>query len=319
MDYGFGRARLRGTYAKKGICLLAFLLLAGFLCMSAACGKKNVQKGRTVQVYYVSATETKVEPHDCDKPVGSAEEQIKTLLSHLSVVPEKQTCKAPLGMGFQVLDTEYKDGSLTLNVDKTYLEMTPSAEVLVRACLVRTLLQADEVKRLQILVEGNGLIDAAGESVGWMTADQFIYNDGSEINSYEMVRVKLYFANQEGDKLIAAYREKYYSTNVSLDKFVVEEILSGPSGKIAGLYRTVNADTKILSVMTKDGICYVNLDANFLTAVGNVAPEVAIYSIVNSLTELPNVNRVQILVNGEIPETFENSNYEKNLDLVTTL
>ena len=95
--------------------------------------------------------------------------------------------------------------------------------------------------------------------------------------------------------------------------------MAGPSGKIAGLYRTVSPDTKILSVMTKDGICYVNLDSNFLTVVNNVTMDVAIYSIVNSLTELQGVDRVQILVNGEIPDFFENSIYEKNLDLVTTV
>ncbi|MBO4514609.1 MAG: GerMN domain-containing protein, partial [Lachnospiraceae bacterium] len=131
--------------------------------------------------------------------------------------------------------------------------------------------------------------------------------------------VKLYFANEEGDRLIAAYREKFYSTNTPLERFVVDEILSGPSGKIAGLYATVSPDTKILSVMSKDGIVYVNFDSNFLNVVGNVTTEVAIYSIVNSLTELPNVHHVQILVNGEIPDVFTQATFEKNMDLVTTL
>ena len=104
-----------------------------------------------------------------------------------------------------------------------------------------------------------------------------------------------------------------------MERFVVDEFLSGPSGKIAGLYPTVSPDTKILSVMTKDGICYVNFDGNFLTVVGNVTTEVAIYSIVNSLIELPSVNRVQILVNGEIPESFSETTFDKNMEIVTTV
>ena len=63
----------------------------------------------------------------------------------------------------------------------------------------------------------------------------------------------------------------------------------------------------------------VNLDSNFLTVINNVSTEVAVYSIVNSLVELDNINKVQILVNGEVPPTFSNSTFERNLDYVTTL
>ena len=71
--------------------------------------------------------------------------------------------------------------------------------------------------------------------------------------------------------------------------------------------------------MTKDGICYVNLDDNFLMVVNNVSIDSAIYSITNSLVELSNINKVQILVNGEVPASFTNPYYERNLDIVTTL
>lgn len=319
MASGVWGRRFRGMAFRMLAGVMVCLVTAGLLGMLSACGEKNAPKGRRVQVYYLSSTETKVEFREYDKPTGSAEEQIKTMMSYLAAIPEKFAYKSPLTLGFSVQGAEYKDGSLVLNVDKAYLSLAPTTEVLVRAAIVQTLLQVDNVKRVQILVEGSPLADAAGDSVGWMTADQFIWNDGSEINSYEPVRVRLYFANQDGDKLIAAYREKFYSTNVSLEKFVVEEILAGPSGIVAGLYRTVDADTKILSVMTKDGICYVNFDSNFLKVVNNVTENVAIYSIVNSLTELPNINRVQILVNGEIPESFEEPTFDANMDLVTTL
>ena len=47
------------------------------------------------------------------------------------------------------------------------------------------------------------LYDNAGELVGWMNAEQFINNDGNEINTYELVKVKLYFANADGDKPVS--------------------------------------------------------------------------------------------------------------------
>ena len=51
----------------------------------------------------------------------------------------------------------------------------------------------------------------------------------------------------------------------------------------------------------------------------NVSTDVSIYSIVNSLSELSNVNKVQILINGEVPSSFSSSVFERNLDIVTTI
>ena len=270
-------------------------------------------------MYYVNTAETKVEVHDQYLDTKTPEEQLDETMKYLSTTPEKLEYKAPLDMGFQVRDYEVEDGKLLIDVDKAYSELSPTTEVLVRAAIVRTLTQLSYVKYVGITVEGGQLYDNAGELVGWMNADQFINNDGNEINTYELVKVKLYFANSDGDKLIAAYREKHYSTNTPLERFVVEELIAGPSGQIEGLYPVINPETKIINILTKDGICYVNLDSSFLTVVNNVSTEVAVYSIVNSLAELDNINKVQILVNGEVPSTFSNSTFERNLDYVTTL
>ena len=289
-------------YVLTGMLLMLLAVLTG-------CGTREPETGKKISVYYVNTAETKVEVHD----------QYLNTKTFLSTTPEKLEYKAPFDMGFQVLDYDVEDGKLVINVDKAYSELSVTTEVLVRAAVVRTLTQLSNVKYVTITVEGSQLYDNAGELVGWMNAEQFINNDGNEINTYELVKVKLYFANADGDKLIAAYREKHYSTNTPLERFVVEELIAGPSGQIEGLYPVINPETKIINILTKDGICYVNLDSSFLTVVNNVSTEVAVYSIVNSLVELDNINKVQILVNGEVPSTFSNSTFERNLDYVTTL
>ena len=321
-------------YVLTGMLLMLLAVLTG-------CGTREPETGKKISVYYVNTAETKVEVHDQYLNTKTPEEQLEETMTFLSTTPEKLEYKAPFDMGFQVLDYEVEDGKLVINVDKAYSELSVTTEVLVRAAVVRTLTQLSNVKYVTITVEGSQLYDNAGELVGWMNAEQFINNDGNEINTYELVKVKLYFANADGDKLIAAYREKHYhrlhwqntdgdkliaayrekhySTNTPLERFVVEELIAGPSGQIEGLYPVINPETKIINILTKDGICYVNLDSSFLTVVNNVSTEVAVYSIVNSLVELDNINKVQILVNGEVPSTFSNSTFERNLDYVTTL
>ena len=45
-------------------------------------------------------------------------------------------------------------------------------------------------------------------------------------------------------------------------------------------------------------ICYVNFDSSFLTGTLKTSEKLPIYAIVNSLTELQTVSRVQIIVDG---------------------
>ena len=296
---------------------VVMLLLVGLILMSA-CGENDEKRGNIYQIYCVSNSETRVEVHEYEMTAAEPEEQLKELMNCLSTNPEKLEYKVPFAMGFQVLDMELKDGNLLINVDKAYKDLPVYTEVLVRAAIVRTLTQLPEVRLIMLTVEGEQLSDGKGNSVGWMNAEQFIDNDGNEINTYEMARVKLYFADESGTNLIAAYREKHYSTNTLLERFVVEELIAGPSGQVDGLYPCVNPNTKVVNVTTKDGICYVNLDENFLTVVNNVSTDVSVYAITNSLVELSHINKVQILVNGEVPSQFSASTFERNLDIVTT-
>ncbi len=303
-------------YMKKLLWMLcSVLLLAGI----TACGEQEQTSENVYQIYVVSNSETKIEPHAHVMQATDSAAMLEELITCLSTQPDKLEYMVPFAMGFEILSMDLTESKLVINVDGAYMNMPATTEVLVRAAIVRTLTQHPDVKYVGITVEGQVLFDQAGEVVGLMSAETFINNDGNEINTYEPTRIKLYFANENGDKLIGAYREKYYSTNVPLERFVVEELIAGPSGKVAGLYPSINHEVKIISVMTKDGICYVNLDSNFLNVVNNVSTELSIYSLVNSLVELSTVNKVQILINGEVPESFGSAAYERNLDCVTTL
>lgn len=297
----------------------AILLALCTVLLLSGCSAEDKKAEGAIQVYYISNSETKVEAHPHVMESESPEEQLDELIQCLSTNPEKLEYKAPLLFGIQLLDVSQEGERVVLNMDASYSELPMTTEVLVRAAIVRTLTQLKGVSYVGITVDGNQLTDSLGNLVGWMNADRFIDNNGSDINTYEQVKVMLYFANEDGTNLIAAYREKYYSTNIPLERFVVDELLAGPSGHVEGLYPTINPATKIINVMTKDGICYVNMDESFLTVVNNVSTDTSIYSIVNSLVELNNINKVQILINGEPPATLQTNTFERNLDIVTTL
>ena len=70
----------------------------------------------------------------------------------------------------------------------------------------------------------------------------------------------------------------------------------------------------------RNGTCYVNFDSSFVDSALNVSDYVPVYSVVNSLTELPNISRVVITVDGVSSMKFRDISledpFERNLDYV---
>lgn len=247
------------------------------------------------------------------------DEQISALLTALQTAPEDVSLKASAGTSFQINGYKVDEGQLNIDVDESYRKLPATTEVLVRASLVRTFVQAEGINHILMTVAGESLTDTSGTAVGPMTADTFIDNAGDAINPNEMVTLTLYFANETGDRLVETTRTLEYNSNISVERLVVDCLVNGPDTDQA--FPTINPNTKVLGVTSRDGICYVNLDETFLTQVYTVTPEVVIYSITNSLVELTSVNKVQISINGQTDvvfrETFNLANlYERNLDLI---
>ena len=192
-------------------------------------------------------------------------------------------------------------------------------EVLTRAAVVRTLMQVKGVECLSFYVGDVPLTDRNGSPIGIMTNESFIENPGEQINSIQEATLVLYFANQEGNGLVQETKEVHYSSNISMEKLVMENLLEGPAGK--GVQHAVPEGTKLMNVSVLDGVCYVSLDENFLSQNYNIEESIVIYSIVNSLSELATINKVQISVNGDTGGVYRtdfplDEFYERNLDYV---
>lgn len=305
---------------------IIFLCLIFTLLSVTACGKKEpIDKSKVYDIYRLNKDETKISSDIYEAENIDTDALIDELLEQLALAPEDLDYKAPITGKFKLLNYSLEEKQLILSFDEHYKEQPTTTEVLVRAAIVRTMTQIKDIDYVSFQIKNNPLSDKAGNVIGIMSADMFINNTGKEFNSYEKVTLRLYFANKEGDKLIETNRKLVYSTNVSMEKLVVEQLIGGPSEKVKEkVFPTINPNTKIISVTVKDGTCYVNLNETFLNQNLKVTSDVTIYSLTNSLVELPNVNKVQIAVNGDMNVMYrENislaSPFERNLDIITLL
>ena len=292
-----------------------------FMLVLTACGKEQKATDETVyQIYEVNKEETKVASREITTTETDTEKLLGVLIEELEKTPEETDNRAAITEAIQLQSSTVADESANLIFGVGYYAQSLTGESLTRAAIVRTLTQIPDVNYVSFLVDGSALLNNQGAPVGVMTADQFIDNSGNEINTEEKVSLVLYFANENGDKLKTVTREVVYSSNISLDKLVMEQLITGvQDGEEA--YPTINPATKVVSVTVSDGTCYVNLDKEFLTQIYKVDANVTIYSIVNSLVELSDVNRVQISINGETDLSYKESIplatvFERNLELV---
>ena len=306
--------------------ILLLLIITAVVFTVLACGKdengdhtEHSVSDSDIHIYYLNKEETAL-VYKSYIPAGeNQEEQLREIIMQMQTVPDNVDMKAPMLMGFELLSYYMEGTQLVLQLDEYYRQLSPSTEILVRAAIVRTLTQVDGVDCISLTIGETPLSDRSGNPIGVLTADMFIDNEGSEINAYEQTVLHLYFANETGDALVEIEQTVVYNSNISLERVVVDQLIAGP-GNIEN-YPVINPDTKVNSVTITDGVCYVNLDDTFLTQPYNVTPEVTIYAIVNSLAELSNVNRVQIMINGETAVQYrDNISFEttftRNLDLV---
>ncbi len=305
---------------KAGHLFFAAVLIMGLLLCTACGDRRAAQDGALYKIYYVNNEETKIVEREYVSGTTDSELLFAEFLEQLAHISEKMEYETLLDKEISVVGHTLDSGLLTLDFDGSYHNLRGTREILVRASIVRTMTQLPGVERIAFTVMGEQLMDASGAAVGVMAADTFIENAGNEINAYEKVDLKLYFANETGDSLVEENRRNVvYNSNISLEKLVVEKLVQGPMTQ--GAYPTINPTTKIVSVTVKDGTCYVNLSNEFLSQPYNVASDVTIYSITNSLVELSNVNRVQISVNGETNISYRenmslNNVFERNLDIL---
>ena len=112
----------------------------------------------------------------------------------------------------------------------------------------------------------------------------------------EIVEVNLYFSDSQAMYLVPEKRK--ISQIPSLARQAVIELIKGPEN--SDLYPTIPEGTQVNEVYIADDIVYIDLSEEiFKNHPGGSSGELmTVYSIVNTLTEIPPIKGVQILVEG---------------------
>ena len=101
--------------------------------------------------------------------------------------------------------------------------------------------------------------------------------------------------------------EAQYDGSMSLEKMVMLMLIQGPDENSRTYYPVISPNVKLLNITLRENVCYVNFDSAFIDEAPAVKDYIALYSVVNTLTSLPEVDQVQILVNGSSDIVFRDN------------
>lgn len=299
---------------------MAVLFLSSLLFLSGCSSSRTPEAGEEYLLYAeqggTSLVPVRWSPSD---PEADVETRIREALKELKhpVDPDGYGSVIPEDMEIRI--RAFQKGKLDLDFDSRYTNLSGKDEILLRAAVVQSLVQIKGVSMVRFFIDGQPLREADGTETGYMREDDFVQNIGSALNSYKKEKATLYFADPQQNRLKAETVTVRYSSNTLFQKVLMEQLIKGPAAE--SLTATLPQDTVLLGVSVKDGICYVNFDEGFLSQSYTVPPELVIGSIVNTLTENQDVQKVQISVNGEKNIRFQDSidlsrPLERNTDMV---
>ncbi len=307
---------------------IVFLLAILLCCVIGGCGldikvedrsrEEHAEEG-AYTIYYMNVDETGLERDSFVPENDSTEAVVQEMLDLLDNEKPKEDMLTLLPDEVNINSYAIRSDTVVIDFNKSYRQMNTVRETLARAGIVKTLMQVPDVRNVEFTVNGEAIVDSQGDPVGEMNANTFVEYTGTDINNYQYTTLTLYFTNKAGDKLLSERRNVYYSSNLPLERVVMEQLLQGP--RDSEMQRTLPEDTNILGVTVSDNICYVNFGSSFVENTLPVQESIPIYSIVNSLIDSCEVEQVQISVEGDSKIIFrETMNldqfYEKNTELI---
>ncbi|MBP3237501.1 MAG: GerMN domain-containing protein [Lachnospiraceae bacterium] len=279
--------------------LLFVLSVALMLAGLVSCAKKSESKNGKLSMYVIDKNSFSVEQVAYSAKGSSPLDKIKNLLADLQAYRD-DTFSSPVPESITLKNWELSSGIVSLYFDESYYNLTVYDEALVRAALVRNFCQFAEISGVNIFIGEQALV-IDGKATGTMTNDSFLDKLSFTEGTTELI---LYFPSDASGKLKKIKREAALGSFYTDEQLIIENLIKGPHSSEKDIVPCIPKGTRLLNVVTKDRVCYVNLSREFLNLSDDKSPELTVYSIVNSLTELPEISSVVLNVNWENIEFY---------------
>lgn len=291
--------------------IAAVALIAAVIIIILVGGDYNSEKYKG-ELYFFNESQTAIVSETREIKYHDRHDLIEAVIKKLMSGPENRKHSKIIEKKTKLLSLgEEETEHIVVNFSREFITGNNTKDLLAVYAVVKSLCAIDGIQSVKVVIEGKEISSSDGSIIGYLTDGDI--NLPTDTYNSETREVILYFPNKEGNKLVRERRSIKITDQQPLAQYIINELIKGPSNK--ELSKALNKDTVLISVETSDNICFVNFRSNFIDKnTGSAEQEkMAVYAVVDSLTELDAIDSVQFLINGKRVDNFGNINIRNML------
>lgn len=307
---------------------IAILLILGVvLCVLSGCKSNSDVPGDTIKVFYYNQGKNNIVGYEYGLSVLNekiSDSQTDDLVSFVMALenlmkqPGASSYRTTFNENIMILDRRVDAGLLKIYLDEKYLALASTEDVMFRASYVLTMTALDGIDKVSFYINGENIKDALGNPISDMGASDFAYGEDIGTGLLEWTEIRMYYGDPSCQNLAYENMSVGYGNDASVIKAVADKLLLGPSSK--NCIAVIPEGVICTKAELVNNICYIWLDMSNVPKDVEFG-ELAIYSIVNTMCEITDVegvilnidNSSSIVLTGYLGHEYL---YKANFDLV---
>lgn len=274
------------------ICLALLLVFSGCMLQPDAEGNDGIRfyyRNNLEEAYF---SETGIMAFET-RSIRFEQQSIAGLMEVYLQGPVSSELTSPFPKDLQLIETQILPGEITLTFDDSLASLSSVGLRVAAGCIARTLWEYGGYETV-ILKAQTQPLDGYDQLV--LYPEELVLRDHSVGQPND--QVQLYFSDAQGRFLMEEQRTKQSDSDTGLPEFILRELIKGPQSE--QLQPTIPEGTALLNVSVVDGVCLVNFSSEFFQnrPKQQLNERMTVFSVVNSLTQLDEVNSVEIWVEG---------------------
>lgn len=289
---------------------ISLLLTAALLLCLFGCGNDQIQDPGS---FYYRRTEAQFS--GSDGIIAPEVREMKSLRGDIDAIlrsylsgPQSPGLESPFPRDTEILSWKSIGTSLHLNFSDTFAQLSGVDLTLACACIAKTCLELTDATIIRI--RANGAL---------LNGSTYVVMDEENLNlmddSLDKLRTDLilYYTDSQRRYLIGHNVSVNLANHDNVISFLLEQLLTAPDGM--GLVSPLPSGTRLLSCRVSDGVCTLDLSQEFEQNAfpQSYAQRTTLLSIVNTLTQLEEVERVEFYLEGNLMARYQELNLSKAL------
>jgi germination protein M len=253
------------------------------------------------------AYEFKAEKHRIN--YTAAEDIAKSLINILISGPDSKELISPFPENVRLLSLSKTNTAMYIKYSDEYLNMTEFEMNLADYCVVKTLSGINGIQKFQFSLDGE---PHPVSGYRFVTLEDFITNK----NAFQILtrNITLYYPSEDYSGLVARNVSFSMYGHEALENKVISLLLHGDED--LGLSLELPFQARLLSIYVFENTAYLDFSEEFLEYANENDPlrgRLTVYSIVNSLTEIPYIKNVVFKIKGKPPGVYAGINLNEPL------